>query len=154
MNNYISQIILALILALAAFLGAQLRTLYKKYVTTEIKQSVCRTVVRFVEQVYKDLHGPEKLAQAALRASEILKEYGIEISQAELISLIEAAVNEFNNNFGKTAKGRHESYVVGPFEEVVPDVIETGSASYTAAAAETGGTASLSEIIADLKDEY
>ena len=35
MNQYLTQIILALILALAAFLGAQIKALYKKYVTTE-----------------------------------------------------------------------------------------------------------------------
>ena len=92
MNNiisqYLNQIILLLILALATTLGTQARNLYRKYVTTEIKQSVCRTAVRFVEQVYIDLHGPEKLAQAMIRASEMLKEYGIEISDAETFALL------------------------------------------------------------------
>ena len=35
------------------------------------------------------------------RASKILEEYGIQISEYELVSMIEAAVNEFNNNFNK-----------------------------------------------------
>lgn len=98
-NNYITQLILVIFLACAATLGVQARNLYRKYVTTEIKQSVCRTVVRFVEQVYKDLHGEDKLRKAMARASAILEEYGIKITEEELVSIIEAAVNEFNNAF-------------------------------------------------------
>ena len=98
-NSYITQLILVIFLACAATLGIQARSLYRKYVTTEIKQSVCRTVVRFVEQVYKDLHGEEKLRRAMSRASEILEGYGITITEEELVSIIEAAVNEFNNAF-------------------------------------------------------
>lgn len=100
-SGYINQLILILFLAFAAFLGTQARNLYQKYVTTEIKQSVCRTVVRFVEQVYVDLHGKEKLEKAMNRAALILGEYGIKITEQELVSIIEAAVNEFNNNFNK-----------------------------------------------------
>ena len=103
-NSYLNQILLALLLALAGWLGVQIKTLYRKYVNTEIKQAVCRTAVRFVEQVYKDIHGPEKLAQAMKRASEMLAEYGITITEYELVSLLEAAVNEFNNAFNRNDK--------------------------------------------------
>lgn len=101
LNGYLAQIVLVIFLAIAAYLGKQARDLYRKYVTTEIKQSVCRTVVRFVEQVYTDLHGKEKLEAAMKRASLILADYGIQITDQELISIIEAAVNEFNNSFNK-----------------------------------------------------
>ena len=100
-NAYISQLLLVIILAVATFIGTQVRNLYKKYVTTEIKQAVCKTAVRFVEQVFKDIHGEEKLKQAMIKASEILAEYGIHISDTELIAMLEAAVNEFNNSFWK-----------------------------------------------------
>ena len=103
-NSYLNQILLALLLALAGWLGVQIKNLYRKYVNTEIKQAVCRTAVRFVEQVYKDIHGPEKLAQAMKRASKMLEEYGITITDYELISLLEAAVNEFNNAFNRNDK--------------------------------------------------
>ena len=102
-SGYLAQVILVLLLALAAWLGAQAKNLYKRYVNTEVKQAVCRTAVRFVEQVYKDLHGKDKLVQAMKKASELLAEYGIEISDSELVAMIEAAVNEFNNNFNKNA---------------------------------------------------
>lgn len=142
LNQYINQIILMLILALAAWLGAQVKNLYRKYITTEIKQNVVRTVVRFVEQVYVDLHGPEKLSQAMEKASEILEGYGITISESELIAMIEAAVNEFNNSFSKTAlgSGRHEPDAPAalrpePIADPTPEEVGT-----------------LGEIITDLKD--
>ncbi len=103
-NSYLNQILLALLLALAGWLGVQIKNLYRKYVNTKIKQAVCKTAVRFVEQVYKDIHGPEKLAQAMKRASEMLAEYGITITEYELVSLLEAAVNEFNNAFNRNDK--------------------------------------------------
>lgn len=105
MNNFLSQyliqIAVIIVIAIATWLGTQAKNLYKKFITTEIKQSVARTAVRFVEQVYADIHGAEKLEKAMEKASEILAEYGIIISKGELIALIEAAVNEFNNAFKK-----------------------------------------------------
>jgi len=106
-NDYLAQILTALLLALFGFLGVQAKNLYKKYVNTAVKQSVCRTAVRFVEQVYLDIHGPEKLKAAMQKASELLAGYGITITDEELIAMLEAAVNEFNNSFGKLDKGRH-----------------------------------------------
>lgn len=101
LSTYINQIVLLLILAVASWLGVQVRNLYRRYVTSEIKQAVCKTAVRFVEQIYVDLHGREKLEKAMLRASEMLADYGINITEYELIALIEAAVNEFNDAFNK-----------------------------------------------------
>ena len=100
-NGYIAQVFGVILLAFFGFLGLQAKNLYKKYVNTEVKQAVCATAVRFVEQVYKDIHGPEKLKMAMAKASEMLAAYGIEISDYELIAMLEAAVNEFNNNFNK-----------------------------------------------------
>ena len=100
-DGYITQIILAVFLAFAGWLGFQIKALYNKYVTTEVKRSIVRTTVRYVEQVYKDIHGADKLKEAMKKASALLAEYGIEISDHELVSLIEAAVNEFNNAFNK-----------------------------------------------------
>lgn len=143
MNNYLQQIVLLLLLALAGWLGAQAKNLYKKYITTEIKQSVCRTVVRFVEQVYVDLHGPEKLAQAMEKASEILAGYGITISESELVAMIEAAVNEFNNSFRKTVLGSGKHEPDAPLPEARPEPVADPTPE---------DVGKLEEIIADLKD--
>ena len=140
-QQYLTQIILTIFLALAAYLGAQAKNLWKKYVNTEIKQNVIRSTVRYIEQVYKDIHGPEKLAKAMAKASEILEGYGITISESELVAMIEAAVNEFNNAFAKTAgSGKHEP-------DALPDTRPEPVADPTP---EEVGT--LGEIIADLKD--
>ena len=141
-QQYLTQIILTVFLALAAYLGAQAKNLWKKYVNTEIKQNVIRSTVRYIEQVYKDIHGPEKLAQAMAKASEILEGYGITISESELVAMIEATVNEFNNAFAKTAvgSGKHEP-------DAIPEAAPQPVADPTP---EEVGT--LGEIIADLKD--
>ena len=141
-QQYLTQIILTVFLALAAYLGAQAKNLWKKYVNTEIKQNVIRSTVRYIEQVYKDIHGPEKLAQAMAKASEILQGYGITISESELVAMIEAAVNEFNNAFAKGAagSGKHEP-------DAIPEAAPQPVADPTP---EEVGT--LGEIIADLKD--
>lgn len=100
---YLNQILLAVFLAVSAWLAVQAKNLYRRYINTETKEKVVRSVVRFVEQVYIDLHGRDKLEMAMKRASLLLEEYGITISDQELITLIEAAVNEFNNTFCKDA---------------------------------------------------
>ena len=136
---YLNQILLAVFLAVSAWLAVQAKNLYRRYINTETKEKVVRSVVRFVEQVYIDLHGPEKLSQAMEKASEILEGYGITISESELIAMIEAAVNEFNNAFKKNAgQGNHlpGSAVAGPAAED-PDPAPVPTAE---------------EIIADLKD--
>lgn len=99
---YLNQILLAIFLFVSAWLAVQAKNLYRRYINSETKQSVVRSVVRFVEQVYIDLHGRDKLEMAMTRASNLLEDYGITISEHELITLIEAAVNEFNNTFRKT----------------------------------------------------
>ena len=106
-TQYINQLLLIILLALAAWLGTQAKNLYTKYINTEMKRAVCRTAVRFVEQVYLDIHGPDKLRAAMKKASEMLAGYGISVTDEELVAMIEAAVNEFNNNFDKNKAGKH-----------------------------------------------
>lgn len=100
-NGYIMQIAQLIIVTIAAMLATAIKRLYEKHVNTQIKRDVARTVVRCVEQLYVDLHGRDKLEMAMSRATFILKDYGIEIGDYELTSLIEAAVNEFNDTFHK-----------------------------------------------------
>ena len=101
-NDYGTTILYAILTAIGGYLGLVVKNLYTKYINTKIKQDVARTVVRGVEQIYKDLHGEEKLDEALKAASEMLSEKGITASQLELRMLIEAAVAEFNDAFKKT----------------------------------------------------
>ena len=100
-DSYIMQIVKLIIFAIVALFAGEAKKLWSRYVNSDIKRNVVRIVVRAVEQIYTELHGNDKLHMAMQRASSILLEYGIQISDYELISLIEAAVNEFNNTFHK-----------------------------------------------------
>lgn len=101
-SEYGTTILYAILSGIFAYLGVKVKALADKYLNTKIKQDVARTVVQAVEQVYKDLHGEEKLNQALIAASEMLAEKGITVTDLEMRMLIEAAVAEFNKAFEKT----------------------------------------------------
>lgn len=103
---YVLPAIVSLLAAAAAFVGAQLKRLYEKYINDKTKQSVVRTCVKAVEQLYHDLGGPEKLEKAKASAVEMLNEKGIPITDLELSMLIESAVSEFNYGFSQTIEAQ------------------------------------------------
>ena len=100
-SEYGTTILYAILTALAGYIGIVAKRLYTKYVNDKIKQAVAKTVVQAVEQIYKDLHGEEKLNKALEAASEMLAEKGITITDLEMRMLIEAALAEFNRAFEK-----------------------------------------------------
>lgn len=103
-NTYGLDLLYAAVVAIGGFIGMALKSLATKYVNDKIKAQVAMTCVKGVEQVYKDLHGEEKLNAAFVAASEMLAEKGIAISELELKMLLEAAVAECNNAFNKNAQ--------------------------------------------------
>lgn len=100
-NEHLLQILATIITAVAAWLGKEIKRLYEKHVNTKIKRDLADTVVQFVEQVYKDLHGEEKLNAALAAFSELLAEKGIHVTDIEMRVLLEAAVAKFNGAFNK-----------------------------------------------------
>lgn len=100
-NEYGMTILYAIVTTIAGYIGIVVKNLFTKYINDKTKRDVAKTAVQFVEQVYKDLHGEAKLNEALKAASEMLLEKGITISDLEMRVLIEAAVGEFNNVFGK-----------------------------------------------------
>ena len=103
-NEYGMQILYAIITGIAGYIGIVIKNLVTKYLNDKTKRAVAKTAVGFVEQVYKDIHGEEKLNEALLAASQMLAEKGIVVTDLELRCLIEAAVGEFNKVFEKTAE--------------------------------------------------
>lgn len=101
MNTYGLQIMYAIITAVAGYIGIMVKNLVTKYLNDKIKKDVAKSAVQFVEQVYKDIHGEEKLREALAAASEMLAEKGITVTDLELRVLIESAVAEFNKAFDK-----------------------------------------------------
>ena len=100
-SEYGTTILYAILTALAGYLGMVIKRLYTKFVNDKTKQAVAKTVVQAIEQIYKDLHGEEKLNKALESMSEMLAEKGITITDLEMRMLIEAAVAEFNEAFKK-----------------------------------------------------
>ena len=98
-NLYGAQILNTLVTAIFGYLGIVAKTLVKKFFNDKTKRAVARDAVKFVEQVFKNLHGEDKLNEAMKAASEMLAEKGITITELELRVLIEAAVAEFNKTF-------------------------------------------------------
>lgn len=101
-NEYGMQILYAIITGIAGYIGIVIKNLVTKYLNDKTKRAVAKTAVGFVEQVYKDIHGEEKLNEALVAASQMLAEKGIVVTDLELRCLIEAAVGEFNKAFENT----------------------------------------------------
>ena len=95
-NQYGMQLLYALVTAVFGAIGILVKNLYEKYVNTKVKREIAKTAVRGVEQIYKDLHGDEKLDAALEAAAQMLQSHGIAVTDLELRMLIEAAVNEMN----------------------------------------------------------
>lgn len=102
--DYIMEIVAIIVTAFATWLGMTLKRIYTKHINTQIKKDVVDTVVKAVEQMYKDIHGEEKLNKALEAASEMLNAEGVPVTELELKILIEAAVSAYNGAFWVTEK--------------------------------------------------
>lgn len=98
---YGMEVLLGILGFIGTALGFIAKNLVKKYLNDKTKMAVAKVCVQFVEQVFKDMHGDDKLFEALERAAAILAEKGIEFSAVEMETLIEAAVAEFNEAFHK-----------------------------------------------------
>lgn len=99
LTEVFNQILSYLIPALATFiagwfavLGNKIKDKYKQVADTKTKQIVVEETVNYVQQLYKELDGNEKLKKAIEQAEIILKEKEIPVSEVELRVLIESAV--------------------------------------------------------------
>lgn len=89
---------------LFTYIGTRLKKVYEEKVNTETAKAVVEDAVRFVEQVYTDLHGQEKLEKTTAQVVEVLQSKGISISEAEINMLIESAVYGLNKGWFKPEK--------------------------------------------------
>ena len=95
-TTVILPVISAAVLGLAGYLGAQIKRIYERYMADKTKKNVAMTVIRAVEQMYKELHGEAKKQKAIEGIQDMLNEKGIPITELEIEMLLEAAVAEFN----------------------------------------------------------
>ena len=102
-NEYGTAILYALIMGVFGYLGLLARKCFDKIIDSKEKRAVADSCVKFVEQVYKDLHGEEKLEKALEAASEMLIQKGINFTPLELRVLLEAALASYNDAFNKAS---------------------------------------------------
>lgn len=132
-SEYGTVILYTVLTAVFGYLGILAKRLAEKYLNSKEKKAVAASCVKFVEQVYKDLHGEEKLEKALEAASEMLAEKGIQCTELELRVLIEAALASFNDAFNKDSEENEttvlpETEPIDDFrgtDEDLPDVENT-----------------------------
>lgn len=107
LNEYgiLSMLITALVGAIGTGLGLFAKWLYKKTIGDKIEietiEKIASLVVKYTEQVWKDIHGKEKLDKALEAFSDMLEKKGITISELEMRVYLESALAEFNEAFNK-----------------------------------------------------
>ena len=102
-QTYAPTILYGILTAVAGFLGAWFKRLYDRITADQTKKDVAETVVRAIEQMYKDLQGEEKKQRAIEGVRQMLDAKGITIADIEIEMLLEAAVAEFNAQRAKEA---------------------------------------------------
>ena len=102
--SYGSEIAVLAVTVVFGSLGWAAKKIYKNFVTDQQKEATAKTAAKCVEQVWKTIHGPEKLKKALEYAAVLLEKKGIKFDAEEMAILIEAAVAEFNEAFEKTGK--------------------------------------------------
>lgn len=100
MKDIIMQIIPIVLATVGTFLIGLIKAKYSQYVNTDTKKEIAMLTVRYVEQVFKTLHGKDKLEKAKSAFVDMLNEKGIEVSEAEINMLLEAAVHQMNERKG------------------------------------------------------
>lgn len=127
LNQALSILVPALATAIAgwfAYLGNRLKNAYQEKVNNETAQAVVKDVVQFVEQVYTDLKGKEKLQKAIEQVSTILQSKGIKITETEIMMLIESAVFSLNEGLTNEKQEKELDNAVKELTETTEDLVE------------------------------
>jgi len=98
-NLYGAQVLGAVLVALFGLFGMAAKRIAERVLDTPVKQRLAKIAVQFAEQVYRELHGEQKLGAALEVLEELLAEKKIHATQTEMRVLLEAAVAEFNQVF-------------------------------------------------------
>ena len=119
---YIISILATVLTAIASYVGLNVKNIYSSVVNTRLKKQIVEDTCKYVEQIYKDLHGKEKLEKAIEAASAILNEKQIPITELELRVLIESTVKEFSTQTAFTIKNKDKTYTHKSFIDFSNDI--------------------------------
>ena len=94
--NNILPIIATALGGIIAYLGNKIKKYYDEKYRTETVDAIIKSTVDYVEQVFIDLKGKDKLDKARDVALSRLSKIGIDIDEVELTIIIEAFVRGLN----------------------------------------------------------
>ena len=97
-TTYGMTIIYSILTAVASFVGLKIKSIYEKYIADKVKKEVVESTCKYVEQLYKELNGAEKLQKAKESIVDLLNQKGLTITDLEMDVLIEATVNSFKHS--------------------------------------------------------
>ena len=125
-TTYGNKLLGLIIISICGCLGYAAKQICKAYLDDDTKRSIAMTAVRFVEQVWKDIHGADKLKKALETAEGLLKKKGIPFDADEMMVLIEAAVQEMNEIIKQPIEAPETASAVrrSPYQE--DDLQESG----------------------------
>jgi len=87
-----------LIMAILSAIFGGLGLIIKRFLNDNTKRSIAKVAMMSVEQLWKELHGADKLIKALEYAETLLAKRGLKFDADEMRIMIEAAVGEFNGN--------------------------------------------------------
>lgn len=96
--------VVTIVTAIFGYIAVKVKAKFEEKINTETKKEVVEATVKYVQQVYETLDGPDKLQKALETSIEWLNEKGIKITEAEATILIEAAVKGFKDGWESQPK--------------------------------------------------
>ena len=96
-KEYGLSMIHSVIMGLFSYIALDIKNLHKKCVQDKTKKDVVKMVCRYVNEVYPNATGEDKLDQAFINTKKILKEKKINISDLELKVLLHNSIYLIKN---------------------------------------------------------
>ena len=96
-KEYGLDIIHSIVMGVFSYIALDLKKIYKKYIEDKTKKEVVDKVCNYVNEVYPNTTGADKLKIAYTSTNEILKEKGITISDLELKVLLYNSIHIIKN---------------------------------------------------------
>ena len=101
LGEYGGEIISMIATAILGFVGIAIKSAVTDWLNDKKKRSIAKTCVLAVEQMYKDLHGEDKLNKCLVLMEDMLAEKGIMMSADTMRMLIEEQVAKLNIVFNE-----------------------------------------------------
>ena len=97
-KDYGIEIIHSIVMGVFSYIALDIKKIYKSHIQDKTKKEVIDKVCIYVDELYPNLNGEDKLKKVMSNAKEMLKEKKITISDLELQILLHNSIHIINNN--------------------------------------------------------